>query len=247
MSDPTGPLEGGVLPRLRPDLDRFSWPARGEAPAKHFVRDPKTLLAFEFGEAGLFLCDRLDGKTGLGDIFGLYEEGFGTSLSPRDFDLCVRQLADNGLLDDTPPARRRRPFAEILDAEFFLPLARFKFMKGDRLLAFLGRRLSWLFSRPVQYAGAGAIAAALLILALDWGGYTHAVWLAWNPGFVLITMCVSCFLVQSPRALVNGIMCKKRGAQISGIGLGLLYYVIPALYCNWGEIIWIADKKKRRW
>ena len=247
MSDPTGPLDGGVLPRLRPDLERFSWPARGETPAKHFVRDPKTLLAFEFGEAGLFLCDRLDGKTGLDDIFGLYEERFGTSLSPRDFDLFVRQLADNGLLDDTPAARRRRTFAEILDPEVFLPLARFKLMKGDRLLAFLGRRLSWLFSRRAQYAGAAAIVCALFVLALNWGGYASAVWLAWGPGFVLMTLFVSCFLVQSPRALVHGIMCKRYGGQVSGIGLGLLYYVMPALYCDWGEIIWIADKTRRRW
>src|SRR5207245_6051617 len=191
MSVPAGPLDGGVLPRLRPDLERFSLPARGGVPAKHFVRDPKTMLAFECGEAGLFLCDQLDGRTALDDVFRLYEEKFGTSLSPRDFDLFVRQLADSGLLDDTPPARRRRTFAEILDPEVFLPLARFKFMKGDRLLAFLGRRLSWLFSRPAQYAVAAAIAAALLILVLDWGAYAHAIWLAWNPGFVLITMLVS--------------------------------------------------------
>ena len=246
MSGPAGRLESG-LPRLRPDLERFAWPARGASPAKHFVRDPKTLLVFECGEAGLFLCEKLDGRTALDDLFRLYEEKFGTTLSPGDLDLFVWQLAEHGLLVDARLARRKRTFAEILDPEVFLPLARLKFMKGDRFLAFLGRRLSPLFSRPVQYAGAAAIAVALLILARNWGGYTHAVWLAWAPGFVLITMFVSCFLVQSPRALVHGIMCKRYGGQVSGIGLGLLYYVMPALYCDWGEIIWIASKTKRRW
>src|SRR5438094_44398 len=103
------------------------------------------------------------------------------------------------------------------------------------------------FSGRAPYAGAAAIACARFFLARNWGGYASAVWLAWGPGFVLMTLFVSCFLVQSPRALVHGIMCKRYGGQVSGIGLGLLYYVMPALYCDWGEIIWIADKTRRRW
>jgi putative peptide zinc metalloprotease protein len=235
------------LPRLRGDVEHFSWPARGDVAAKYFVRDPKTLLVFESGEAGAFLCEKLDGRTALDDIFSLYEEKFGTALSPGDFDLFVGQLAENGLLADVSPQKRRRTFAEILDPEVFLPLAMFRFMTGDRLLAFLARRLGWLFSRPAQYFGAAAIAGALAILVLRFGGYTHAVWLHWSPGFVALTMAVSCFLVQSPRALVHGIMCKRCGGQVSGIGLGLLYYVMPALYCDWGEIIWVAGKERRRW
>lgn len=245
----SAPAEGFAegLPRLRGDVEHFSWPARGDVPAKHFVRDPNSLLVFECGEVGAFLCQKLDGRTPLDDIFTLYEEKFGTPLSADDFDLFIRQLADNGLLADVGPQRRRRTFAEILDPEVFLPLARLRFMKGDRLLTFLARRLGWLFSRPAQYLGAAAIAAALSILVLRFGGYTHAVWLHWSPGFVALTMAVSCFLVQSPRALVHGIMCKRCGGQVSGIGLGLLYYVMPALYCDWGEIIWVAGKEKRRW
>jgi len=246
MTGPAGVYDSG-LPRLRPDLEHFSLPAASGTPAKYFVRDPKTLLVFECGEPGLFLCGKLDGRTPLDEIFRLYEERFGTTLSPADLDLFIRQLAESGLLADVRRAPRRRTFAEILDPEVILPLARFKFMKGDRLLAFLGRRLSWLFSRPAQYLGAAAIAVALVILVVNGGAYAHAVWLAWAPFFVLCTMFVSCVLVQSPRALVHGIMCKRHGGQVSAIGLGLLYYVMPALYCDWSEVIWIADKRKRRW
>jgi multidrug efflux pump subunit AcrA (membrane-fusion protein) len=235
------------LPRLRGDVERFSWPAMGDVPAKHFVRDPKTLLVFECGETGAFLYEKLDGRTALEDIFSLYEEKFGATLSPDDFDLFVGQLAENGLLVDVSPQKRKRTFAEILDPEVFLPLARLRFMKGDRLMAVLARRLSWLFSRPAQWLGAAAIVAALAILVLRFGGYTHAVWLNWSPGFAALTMAVSCLLVQSPRALVHGMMCKRSGGQVSAIGLGLLYYVMPALYCDWGEIIWVAGKEKRRW
>jgi multidrug efflux pump subunit AcrA (membrane-fusion protein) len=235
------------LPRLRGDVERFSWPAAGESPAKHFVRDPKTLLVFECGEAGAFLCDKLDGRTALDDIFGLYEEQFGVPIAPDDFDLFVGQLAENGLLADVSPKTRKRTFAEILDPEVFLPLARLRFMKGDRLMASLARCFGWLFSRPAQWIGTAAIVLAFAILALRFGGYTHAVWLNWSPGFAALTMAVSCLLVQSPRALVHGMMCKRCGGQVSGIGLGLLYYVMPALYCDWGEIIWVAGKEKRRW
>ncbi len=246
MTRPAGPGDGG-LPRLRPDLEHLSLPGAGGAPGKYFVRDPKTLQVFECGEAGLFLCGKLDGTTPLDEIFRLYEERFGASLSPADLDLFIRQLAESGLLADVRRTRRRRTFTEILDPEVILPLARLKFMKGDRLLAFLGRRLSWLFGRPAQVLGACAVAASFVLLAVDWTGYTHAVWVAWTPIFVLHTMFVSCVLVQSPRALVHGIMCKRYGGQVSGIGLGLLYYVLPALYCDWSEVIWIADKRKRRW
>ena len=246
MSDRSGAFEEG-LPRLRGDVEHFSWPARGEMPAQHFVRDPKTLLVFECGEVGAFLCRMLDGRTSLDDIYVQYEEQFGAPLRQKDFEQFVRQLADQGLLADISAQQRKRTFAEILDPEVFLPLARIRLIKGDRLLASLGRRLAWLFSPPAQYAGAAAVAAALLILALRFGSYTHAVWLSWSPGFAALTMALSCFVVQSPRALVHGIMCKRCGGQVSGIGLGLLYYVMPALYCDWGEIIWVAGKEKRRW
>lgn len=228
-------------------MEHFSWPARGEMPAQHFVRDPKTLLVFECGEAGAFLCEKLDGRTSLDDIYALYGEKFGAPLREKDFEVFLGQLADQGFLADVSARKRRRTFAEILDPEVFLPLARIRLMKGDRFLAALGRRLGWLFSRPAQYAGAAALAASSIILALRFGAYTHAVWLHWSPGFVALTMALSCFVVQSPRALVHGIMCKRCGGQVSGIGLGLLYYVMPALYCDWGEIIWVAGKEKRRW
>jgi multidrug efflux pump subunit AcrA (membrane-fusion protein) len=233
------------LPSFRFDLDvipRFSLGRPG-----CLVRDPRTQNVFEFGAQEQFLIRLLDGVTPHEEILRRHADEFGAPLSQAHLDAFVRQLARQGLLEaEGCPRLPWRTLPEILAPEEFIVEANVSFGGGDRFLGFLAKLSGWIFSRPMQWLGAGVILFALATLFEGWPRFTSAIASKWGPQFFITMIIPSSLFLRSLRSIVQGVHCRARGGHVRAIGVTFLYYLLPSIYCDWwNDVVWIRSKSER--
>src|SRR5262249_12910722 len=189
------------------------------------------------------LCRQLDGRTALAEVARRYEESFYSPIDVAEVEALVRQLGDLGLLEGA--VRRSLTLPEIFNPEEILPIARFRLFEGDRALSWLARRLAWIGSTPAVVPSTLVTVAGFPGMALHTSSLFHAGWEHWTPGFLLIVVLVACTTVHTPRGIVHGIAAKHYGAQISEVGIVLIYYALPWMYCDYTDVVWMHDKSRR--
>ncbi len=229
-------------PALRADVDFTLRPVRGGAP-RFLVEDRFTGVVHELGEAEVFLCRHLDGRTPLGQLAERYEEEFGAAITDRELDDFVRQLGNLGLLVESAPRATTLP--ERLDPEEFLPAPRLRFGSGDRFFSWLDRRTRWIGGRTAWILTALLAGAGGLIALLDWTRVWDAVWAHWSGDFLLLVVLLSSALIHGPRALAHGLLCKRYGGHVGEVGLMFLYYLLPWTYCDWSDAVWMRERSRR--
>jgi len=235
------------LPKLRSGLEILSWSGEDRL-ARTYVRDSSTQQVFELGDEAAFVCRKLDGKTDFREIGRLFEEEFDKPMSNDDIEIFIGQLARDGLLEGFRKEDQPRSFAEALDLSSVVPWIRLPIGRGDRLLAGLARRLSWIFSRPFHLFAAATMLWALSLLVTNWREFLLGLSnLIGSPLSLLLSVTVSILLIRGPRSLIHGVMCKRYGRQVPEVGISLLYYVLPSFYCDWHDLVWLRDKTKRSW
>ena len=235
------------LPKLRSGLEILSW-AGEDRLARSYVRDTRTQEVFELGDEAAFVCRKLDGKTDSREIGRLYEARFNKPMSNDDLEIFIGQLARDGLLEGWRKEDQPRTFAETLDLGSVVPWVRFPIGRGDRFMAGLARRMSWIFSRPFHLLAAATIVWALSLLVTNWREFLVGLSnLLGSPQTLLLFVAVSILLIRGPRSLIHGVMCKRYGRQVPEVGISLLYYVLPSFYCDWHDVVWLRDKAKRSW
>jgi multidrug resistance efflux pump len=235
-----------ALPRLRSGLEILSWSLEDRL-ARTYVRDTRTQKVFELGDEAAFVCRKLDGKTDFEEIGRLYEEKFDKPLSDDELEIFIRQLARDGLLEGVSKEDQPRTFVEALDLGELVPWAKFPTARGDRFVAALARRLSWVFSRPFHVLAVATILWALSLLVRNWREFlVHLSGIVGSPLSLLLFFAID-LLIRGPRSFVHGVMCKRYGRQVPEVGISLLYYLLPSVYCDWHDAMWLRDKAKRSW
>lgn len=232
------------LPRWRPDLEVVE-EARAALAPRYFVRDPVTDVVHALEEEAFFLCRQLDGRTDATDVLRRYADEFGAELSPADLAAFVRQLDQNGLLEDGAGPRKTWP--ELLDGPELVPVVRLRLLHADPLFTWLAPRVAWLFRRPAQIAMASVYALGLVVLVTSAGELLHAYGAHASIGFLLGAVGFSLTIVHVLRALAHGVMAKRYGRQVLDVGLSLAYRVVPFAYCDWSDAIWLWRKSERLW
>jgi putative peptide zinc metalloprotease protein len=239
---PPTPADPPALPALRADVEFVIRPGSGRHPT-YLVEDRLTGAVYELGEQEVFLARQLDGRTPLPRVAGEFAEEFGAPVDLEDLGAFVRHLAALGLLEGA--AGRRITLPELLSPDELLPVARIRLMRGDRLVSWLGRRLAWVWSRPTAWLVSAVTAAGLAVAVLSAPRLLDSIVQHWSLAFVLALLLVGSVAVHVPRALLHGMLAKRYGAQISGIGLTMVYYVVPWFYCDWSDIAWIRSRARR--
>jgi putative peptide zinc metalloprotease protein len=239
---PPAPAVPPGFPALRADVEFVIRPGSGRHPT-YLVEDRFTGAVYELGEREVFLARQLDGQTSLPRLAGEFAEEFGTPVALEDLEAFVRHLAALGLLEGAAAPRITLP--EILSPDELLPVARIRLLRGDRLVSWLGRRLAWVWSRPVAWAVAAVTAAGLAVGLLSAPRLLDSIAQHWSLTFVVSLLLLGSAVVHVPRALLHGVLAKRYGAQISGIGVTLIYYVIPWFYCDWSDIAWVRSRARR--
>jgi multidrug resistance efflux pump len=234
------------LPRLRSGLEILSWSLEDRL-ARSYVRDTRTQKVFELGDEAAFVCRKLDGKTDVDEIARLYEEKFDKPMPNDELEIFIRKLARDGLLEGLGPEDQPRSFVETLDLGVLVPWAKFPIGSGDRFVAGLTRRLSWVFSRPFHVLAVSMIVWAVSLLVRNWREFLVGLSdMVGSPLSLLLFFAID-LLIRGPRSFVHGVMCKRYGRQVPEVGISLLYYFLPSVYCDWHDAIWLRDKAKRSW
>src|SRR5262245_5326978 len=136
----------------------------------------------------------------------------------------------------------RQPPEQRLGAQFY---TRFKLFNPDLLFARLVARLRWIWTTPF-FVGSLMMMLATAALALmnsdevvGYGFYTlreH-----------YLAIVIAGLLVGVTHEFAHGLTCKAFGGRATEVGGLLIYYFLPALYCNVSGIHLIPQRGRRLW
>ena len=250
---PTEERRKQVKLRMRPDLT--ATPQRYEGKRCHVVKDPVSLKYYRFNEQEYYVFRNLDGKHTLEEIRVSFEAEFPPDrLTLEDLEGFARQLVTAGLVQydrRTPPAtcsrsggkqqrmKRLSTFTNILYIK--LPI-----FDPDRLLNWLYRRLSWMFSRTFLFVSFLFMLAAVALVTVKFQVFWDKL-PAYEEFFRFQTMLylwLSLGIVKVIHEFGHGLSCKAFGGECHEMG-ALFMCFSPALYCNVTDSWTVADKWKR--
>ena len=121
-----------------------------------------------------------------------------------------------------------------------------KLFDPNRFLAWLDRSFGWALTRPFIIASFVMMAAALLGLVMRAGevtGYTAYVYDEYGLGVIMLVALT----ITASHEFAHGLACKHFGGDVNEVGVLMIYYVLPAFYCNVTDIYRIGRKRERLW
>lgn len=232
----------GRLPALRKNVEIVAHQLRGR-PMHHFLVDRSGEgRVFELGRREHVLCLMMDGETTVEQALERYEKELGAPLAVVDLESFVEQLRGEGFVEGAPPRRATPP--EAFAGDDYVPNARIRISRGDRLVAWLAERLGWAFTAPAQVVAGAVILLGLNTLVREWGSFWAGLSYHWGLAFLITIVLSTSLLVHAPRKLLQAVACKRGGGYVQEIGVSFAYYLVPGLYCHYTDTRWIDDRKR---
>src|SRR5215475_3060815 len=165
----------------------------------------------------------------------------GGKLPPATLEKFLTKLDEVGILAGER-ADGRQPPEQELGTQFY---TRFKLFNPDPLFTRLLTRLRWIWTTPFFVCSFLLVlaTAALALMNSDevisYGGYTlreH-----------YLAIVIAGLLVGVTHEFAHGLTCKAFGGRATEVGGLLIYYFLPALYCNVSGIHLIPQRGRRLW
>lgn len=122
---------------------------------------------------------------------------------------------------------------------------RFNFFNPDPLFRRLLPYLKWIWTPTFFFLSATLIFLAGLSAIGDWAGTT-----AYGEYVLrehLVAVAIASWLVVGLHEFAHGMTCTAFGGRASELGALLVYYFLPALYCNVSGIHLISRRSQRLW
>jgi putative peptide zinc metalloprotease protein len=239
--------------RVRPDLQVFE--QRYEGRAYHVVKDPVCLRYYRFSREEYFVFQLFDGRHTMEEVQERFEDEFKPMrLEPQDLEGFARQLVTAGLVQNEQPGaaahlferrakqRRMRRLATLSNILYLkIPI-----FDPDRLLTWMYRYLSWIFTTWFFVLTVGLMCAAVFHVVLHFNTF-HAKLPAYHEFFTwnsVLYLWISLGVVKIIHEFGHGLSCKAFGGECHEMGV-LLMCLSPALYANVTDAWTLADKWKR--
>jgi putative peptide zinc metalloprotease protein len=165
---------------------------------------------------------------------------YGSTLPPATLTKFLTKLDDVGILAGE---RAERPQPEQqLGTQFY---TRFKLFNPDALFTRLVARLRWIWTTPFF------VGSLLLMLATAALGLLNADEVVSYGGYTLrehyVAIVIAGLLVGVTHEFAHGLTCKAFGGRATEVGGLLIYYFLPALYCNVSGLHLIPQRGRRLW
>ena len=122
----------------------------------------------------------------------------------------------------------------------------FKLFNPSRLLAWLDHRFGWLLTKPFIIASfllMAFVALAMFSIAPTVAAYTAYIYSEY--GFS--TLVVFTLAITMMHEFAHGWACKHFGGDVEEMGVLMIFYVLPAMYCNVSDIYRIGKRSERLW
>ncbi|MBM3982238.1 MAG: hypothetical protein FJ304_18625 [Planctomycetes bacterium] len=239
--------------RVRPDLQTYEQKYEGKT--YHVVKDPVCLKYYRFSKQEYFVFGLFDGKHTMEEVQERFEDEFKPlRLEPADLEGFARQLVTAGLVQNEQPGAAQHLFQRRAKQRRTRRLATFTnilYLKipvfdPDRLLTWMYRYLSWIFTTWFFVLSVGLMLAAVFHVALHFNTF-HAKLPAYQEFFTwnsVLYMWISLGVVKIIHEFGHGLSCKAFKGECHEMGV-LLMCLSPALYANVTDAWTLADKWKR--
>ena len=123
---------------------------------------------------------------------------------------------------------------------------RFRLFNPDKLLAWLLRAFGWALTRTsIVSSFFLMVFVALWMLARVDEVSTYTSYLYREYGIAAIAAIT--LTITALHEFAHGLACKHFGGQVREMGVLLIYYVLPAFYCNVTDIYRMGRKRERLW
>ena len=123
---------------------------------------------------------------------------------------------------------------------------RFHLFNPDNLLAWLDHKIGWALTRPFITASFVLMLVVMLGLigradeVISYTSYTYTEYGLAAILFALLSITVL-------HEFAHGLACKHFGGEVREMGVLMVFYVLPAFYCNVTDIHRIGRKRERLW
>jgi putative peptide zinc metalloprotease protein len=204
---------------------------------RYVVRNRATSRYFLLKGPEYQIFQRIDGSSGIREIASP-ANGAGPKAST---DAVVRFLSK---LDSFGLLAREGDFdaARATPGHYF----RIKLFNPDAFLAFLDRRLGWALTRTsitASFVIMGLVAVGMLIRASEAAAYTGYIYSEYG----LSTIILFTLVITTVHEMAHGLACKHFGGDVPEVGVLMIYYVVPAFYCNVSDIYRFGKRSQRVW
>jgi putative peptide zinc metalloprotease protein len=239
--------------KVRPDLQIFEQKYEGKT--YHVVKDPVCLRYYRFNRQEYFVFQLFDGDHTLELIRDRFEEEFKPHrLEYADLEAFARQLVTAGLVQHEQHGAGKHLFERRAKQRRFKRFTAFTnilYLKipvfdPDRILNWMYKYLSWIFTRWFFTLSVGLMVAALIQVVVHFDTFysklpAYQEFFSWNS---IMYMWISLGVVKIIHEFGHGLSCKAFGGESHEMGV-LLMCLSPALYCNVTDAWTLADKWKR--
>jgi putative peptide zinc metalloprotease protein len=208
---------------------------------RYVVRNAATSRYFILKQPELRVLSQFDGRLAVSDVAGGGPQANGPRVSLPALVRFLGKLDSLGLLarggTDDPIAAHQRERGLYI---------RFRLFNPDKLLAWLDRVFGWALTRTsIISSFVLMVFVALWMLARvdEVSTYTSYLYREYGIAAILgITLTITAL-----HEFAHGLACKHFGGDVREMGVLLIYYVLPAFYCNVTDIYRMGRKHQRLW
>jgi putative peptide zinc metalloprotease protein len=204
---------------------------------RYVVRNRATTRYFLLKGPEYAVFQRIDG-TRTADEIGSPAEAGGPRASRQAVLKFLNRLDSLSLLARTGESKGER---EDRGAYF-----RFRLFNPDGLLAWLDKKAGWLLTKPfiaASFLMMAISAIGLLMRASEAAAYTSHIYANYGLATIIaITLCITAL-----HEMAHGLACKHFGGEVPEVGVLMIFYVVPALYCNVSDIYRFGRRRERLW
>jgi putative peptide zinc metalloprotease protein len=212
-----------------------------EGVARYVVRNVATARYFILKQPEYRVLSQFDGALTLSDVASGGLQANGPRVSLPALVRFLGKLDSLGLLarggTDDPIAAHRRERGLYI---------RFRLFNPDKLLARLDRVFGWALTRTSiipSFVLMMVVAFWMLARVDEVSTYTSYLYREYGIAAILgITLTITAL-----HEFAHGLACKHFGGDVREMGVLLIYYVLPAFYCNVTDIYRMGRKYERMW
>ena len=205
----------------------------------YIVGRPSVGRYIKLGQTEYQVLQLIGGRT-LPEISATYAQQFGGNLTVATITKFLTKLNQVNLL--AGEGLSAESSTQQLSRHAYL---RFRLFDPDPLFSLLVPKLRWIWTPTFVIASALLMLMTLQLTLGDWAEVSNHSARLISEHFGLIFLAG--LIVVFSHEFAHGLTCKAFGGRATEVGLLLVYYFIPALYCNISGIHAIPKRSRRLW
>lgn len=224
-------------PQLAADLESAAQPD-GERTA-HIVGAASVGRYILLRQTEMKVLQLLDATRPPQEVCTTFQQAHGGKLSLATLIKFLAKLDEAGILAG---ARAQAATEQAGTPQHYL---RFNLFNPDQLFARMLPGLRWIWTTEFVVITLGLMLVASWLVSRNWAEFSaHAGRLISNHYLVIF---IAGTLVVFSHEFAHGLTCKAFGGRATEVGVLLVYYFMPALYCNVSGIHLIPQRNRRLW